>query len=369
MLALAGSACLSLSVGVRQALHHSSDFQWSGAHLLARHIDPWQTFLSGDPQRLILFGQWPNYLHELYVLLLPLGMLSFHSALRLWCAFNLLAAAAVLLLLARTLRLNRTQTIWTALLFLCCTPLRVTLANGQQGLLFLLLLTAAMAARSRISRGLWLGLSWFKYSFAPLLFLTWLFQRRWLVLACSLLPPLAGLGIAAVMLHALHLTDLFNLIREPLRAGNIATATGYGDLMTLFKALLQKHAHQSGYTLRLLLPYGLTLGLACACALWLALKKNLDAHLQMAVILALTLLLFPHLDYDYIVLVWPLAVVLRAAKSRAQILSLAVIGCLWYGQTIINRLGVRDSLMVLAVNALLLFMLAWALTRLRPAAD
>ncbi len=76
-------------------------------------------------------------------MLLPLGLLSFTTALRLWCVFNVLAAFASILLVRHILQLNNTQTLWTALLFLSCTPLRVVLANGQASMLYLLLALAA----------------------------------------------------------------------------------------------------------------------------------------------------------------------------------------------------------------------------------
>ena len=38
---------------------------------------PLESRLAGDPNHQILFGQQPEYLPELYVLLLPLGAMSF----------------------------------------------------------------------------------------------------------------------------------------------------------------------------------------------------------------------------------------------------------------------------------------------------
>ncbi|MHB8303710.1 MAG: hypothetical protein ACYDC6_12855 [Acidobacteriaceae bacterium] len=56
---------------------------------MAEHVDPWLTYLSGDPQHRAEMFQVPNYLHELYVLLLPFGYLSFTHAKLIWTAVNL----------------------------------------------------------------------------------------------------------------------------------------------------------------------------------------------------------------------------------------------------------------------------------------
>ena len=61
-------ALVNIGASVNGAVLHSSDFQWSGAHLLLQHRDPWAVFLSGDPHHEILLRQAPNYLHELYIL-------------------------------------------------------------------------------------------------------------------------------------------------------------------------------------------------------------------------------------------------------------------------------------------------------------
>jgi hypothetical protein len=360
IVALAAASLLSLAIGVHQALHGSIDFQWSGAHIFAQHRDAYAVFLHGDPQHELLLSQVPNYLHEYYIMMLPIGLLSFTTALRLWCVFNVLAAFTAILLVRHILRLNNTQTLWTALLFLSCTSLRVVLANGQASMLYLLLALAVIAARSSVSKGLWLGLSWCKYSFAPVFFFTWLFQRRWVVLACAMITPLIGF----IALYELVHTP--GLLMEPLRAANIVISPGYGDLMTLARGLAHVHAGQASSRLRVLLPYIVSLGGTIVCALWLAAKK-LEEHLEFAIILTLTLLLYPHLDYDFVVLLYPLAFVLHATDTRRKIPCIATICALWYGPTVVHRLHLTDMTATLVVNALLLIMLTYSLTRLGSA--
>jgi hypothetical protein len=360
LFALATASLLSLAVGIHQALHGSIDFQWSGAHIFAQHRDAYAVFLHGDPKHELLLSQIPNYLHEYYIMILPLGMLSFSTALRIWCVFNVLAAFTAIFLVRYILRLNNTQTMWTALLFLSCTPLRVVLANGQASMFYLLLILAAIAVQSSIAKGLWLGLSWFKYSFGPVFFMTWLFQRRWVVLTLSMVAPLIGLAALFELVHTP------GLLLEPLKSANISVSPGYGDLMTFTKVLAHVQAGHASSRLRVILPYIVSLGGTIACALWLAAKK-LDEALQCAILFALTLLLFPHLDYDFVVLLYPLAFVLRSTDLPRKIPCVAAICALWFGPTLVSRLHLKDTLTALVANALLLILLTYSLTRLGKA--
>src|ERR1700722_8764660 len=136
--ALIFPAAVSLYAGVRNSLSRSQDFQWSGTHLAPQHIDPYSQFLSHDPEHRILLSQVPNYLHELYILLLPLGSLGFSHAKPVWAVLNCLFAVLITQLLRQLYNLPRAETILLLLLLFCSTPFRIALGNGQQTLLELL---------------------------------------------------------------------------------------------------------------------------------------------------------------------------------------------------------------------------------------
>ena len=92
-------AFLSVADGIRNSVLHSLDFQWSPARLLAHHVDPWATYLAGDPGHRILLNQVPNDLHELYVAMLPFGYLPLMPAKIIWALHQ--CGAGVIELLAR----------------------------------------------------------------------------------------------------------------------------------------------------------------------------------------------------------------------------------------------------------------------------
>jgi hypothetical protein len=154
-------AALSLYGGIRNALRpgYSEDFQWSGAHLTVHHIDPYRQFLLNDPGHLILMTQVPNYLHELYILLLPLGALTFTSARLVWLLLNCIFTIIVIASLQKIYGLDRAKTFLLALLLLASTPFRVVLGAGTESLLELTFFCLFFCLEGQITRGLVLGLS------------------------------------------------------------------------------------------------------------------------------------------------------------------------------------------------------------------
>jgi len=136
------AAAISSSVAIKEALVTGIDFQWSAAHLLDAGRDPWMTYLSGDKGHEIILGQQPNYLPELYELLMPLGAMQFSHALAWWCGINLLLLGLTLAMVCRLFKLDRFHAALAVLLILCSTPFRVTMSNGQHGIFILFLLTS-----------------------------------------------------------------------------------------------------------------------------------------------------------------------------------------------------------------------------------
>ena len=124
-------AFLSIANGIRNSIQHSLDFQWSPARLLAHHVDPWATYLSGDPGHRILLNQVPNDLHELYVAMLPFGYLPLMPAKIIWAAINVALVLLSCCLVARMYELDGRKTWLFTLLVLTSTSARVTIGNGQ----------------------------------------------------------------------------------------------------------------------------------------------------------------------------------------------------------------------------------------------
>jgi hypothetical protein len=305
-------ASVSTFVAIKEALVTGTDFQWSGAHLLAQHQDPWKIFLAGDPGRQIIIGQEPNYLAEFFLLLGPLGRMPFREALAWWCGLNMFFLSGVLYLMRKMFHLDRDHMLLVTFLVLSATPFRVTMSNGQHGIFVLLMLCIVFYAGNRLTRGAALGLSYSKYSFSPLMVMVLLLERQFGVFLISLAPPIAGLLVAQRMLGG----SLKTLAFEPIATSKLAVGLGLGDVMTLLDIAIS----HGGFPRPLVFSVVGILGLICAlaAAIWIWRDQRLDERMRFAVAIIMTLLCFKHLEYDFVVLVVPVAAAAMAPKSKAR---------------------------------------------------
>jgi hypothetical protein len=361
---LALTAAVSTYVAVKEAVSVGLDFQWSGAHLLSQHQDPWKTYLDGDPQRQIILGQQPNYLGEFYVLLEPLGSMSFSHARLGWCLLNLAFLAIVLAILRDMFYLDRDHTLLVTLLVLSSTPFRVTMSNGQNGIFTLLMLTIVFFAGNRWTKGLALGISFSKYSFSPLIVLVLLIKRRFGVVLISLIPPVIGLLVVWQMLGG----SLWALAVEPFRTSKIAMGPGAADVMTSLETALR----DLGASTDKVFFYPAVFGIVSAvvAAIWIGRNRRLDERMQLAVSLVMTLLCFKHVLYDLVVLAVPVAAAVMAPRSRARTIVLLCVVHFWFVTTIVNRI-VKTSpcLPEVAIYAVILLAMGIATSRLYPGID
>ena len=352
-------AIVSLAFGLRQGLNGGIDFQWSGARLLAEGMDPWKTFLEGDPNRRIILGQQPNYLHELYVLLLPLGKMSFHRALTLWCMANLAFLGISLSLTSKLYRLSSRNALIMSSLVLSSAPLRVSLANGQQSLFTLCCFAVAFTMSSRSLRGGALGIGFAKYSFAPVVIFVDVIRRRWLSLFCVGVPILCGLFVVWYMTG----TPLSVLATEPLRSAQMSVSPGYGDVMTGVQIAFVRSAFRADYSFRLTSAVGFIGALAFACLIAI---RRIDRNSEIALIAITTLFCFKHLIYDYVFLLFPVAFLLHLEQRDGHLRTSWRIKAGWaallyllFGGTLQNRLHMTGSLLSVASNASALLLIAY----------
>src|SRR6185437_9355784 len=119
---LVALALLSAVKGLHNAIEQSQDLQWSGTRMLLHRIDPWTDALQQDPHHMILKSQIPNYLPLLYLLMLPLGVLSPVAAQIIWGLCNLSFATISVWLAARFYGLGRNAALVILCLMWMATP-------------------------------------------------------------------------------------------------------------------------------------------------------------------------------------------------------------------------------------------------------
>lgn len=347
-------AAVSLCAGIVNALRpgYSEDFQWSGTHLMLHHIDPYRQFLLHDPGHLLLMTQVPNYLQQLYVLLLPLGALSFSSARLIWLILNCLFAVVVLLTLRKIYSLDNARTLLLATLLLASTPFRIVLGAGTESLLELMLVCLFFCFEGEIKRGILLGLSYFKYSFSPVLFFYLLFRRRYRILAASLIPPVSGLAVMWLFVKG----NVVTLAIEPLLVSRTGVSPGLADLMMLvhfaFDRLLQKPVASA-------IAYAVALSASAVYAFLLSRRKGLLLQNEFAAVAIGSLMFFPHLTYDFVFLIVPVAACLTGAMNKAKIVVLCLCSLILYVVKLLPLLGhlLSDTSISLAVLLVLSGML------------
>lgn len=356
-LALAGS--VSAVAGVYFSITRSQDFQWSPERLLLRHIDPWQVALAGNPGNLLMGTQNPNYLQELYVLLVPFGLLPLHAANLAWGLCNLGFAIASALLAARFYGLRgRLWAIGITGTMLAAAPTRTSISNGQQGLAVLALWAFALlatptklGARTPTLRDLLLiGVSYLKYSFAPAMVLYLLLRdgvrrgvRR---LPLTFLPPAVGTLLVWLWLRPPHTpASLLRQAVEPLavaKAGYQPTGDPAQTLMDLMEYLLGGAPVATPRLTLLCFAVAVTLTAAVLlCAIrWLhktGLSKTADGFgWLLALTATMSFALYKHHPYDEVVFLFPLCHALRHLRRWTALATLVLIADHWFVQRFLD---------------------------------
>lgn len=320
----------------------SQDFQWSGTHIVVQHIDPWADYLHGDPAHQIVKTQVPNYLPLLYVLIWPIGLMSLSTATATWAACNLAFGLISAFLCARFYGFRGYWCCVLVAMLMISTPMRNSMGNGQQSLLVLLIWVLALCRTPRASSGLVAGISYFKYSFAPPLFLLLLFRIGVAAALLSLIPALATLGFVYVWTGGslLHPAGLLQMLFEPLK---VAQSGGYfgtpgSNLMDALE-LGMKGSHLSPAMVSGI-EYGLPLLISTVLVYFIARKKSLMSwDLQIALLAVLSIVLFKHHGYDEVVLLLPIAYSMRNIRMTTARWALGILCYLWYGERLAEAIS------------------------------
>jgi glycosyl transferase family 87 len=298
----------------------SGDFQWSGAHLLVHGRSAFVAALQ-EGRSGLLRNQNPNYLHLLYFAFAPLGAMSFSMARVMWATVNLVMALVTALLLARAAGFAPWQRAGLVGLFMSSGPFIFALEGGQQTFLVMLCSTAAFMTQGRAPlTGLSLALAMTKYSFAPVTAGLWLRGRK-AVVAWS-----AGISVVAWLAFAwVTHTSVTAAALGPLQVGR-TMARGSADVMTLTGMAIGSP--------RASLTYAAAFVVGTALA-WFArdvLRRGswIDA---LSACFLVSLVTFPHLLYDYTVLLPVLVSGLRMSGA-ARWFVVGVVSLFWFNWVI-----------------------------------
>jgi hypothetical protein len=355
---------VSVLAGLQNSFRHSQDLQWSGTRLLLHHVNPWLQSLAGNPGGSLILSQGPNYAHFLYLLMSPLGAMSFAVARVVWAVCNLIFAGLTLWMVKRIFKQAPAEWGVTCIAFLCGTSFRNDLGNGQQALLVLVLVAAAYSARKSWPKWLWFGLSYCKYSFSPPYFFDLLFSRPIGFVLATLIPAVIGVLWAHWMVGGSWL----QLIVEPLLVGK-GIRPSNSDLMAMVdEFFIWRHGTNALY---IILEYAIPVLGAAAVAWWMRFRSGLRGDELRQALTAVygtaALLLFRHLGYDFVFLIFAFALGLKYRQQIAARGVLVCIGYFWFIQRAADlfHLGLDTGLPVF--NFLVLGSLFALLLRIRHA--
>ncbi|WP_162539413.1 glycosyltransferase family 87 protein [Granulicella sp. WH15] len=362
-------ATISTAQGAWNAVHRSQDFQWSGDRILLAHHDPWAEYLQGDPEHLVLMTQVPNYTPILYVLLAPIGLLPILPAKIAWMICNFFFATISGVLAARFYGMRGPSIVAIVCLFLMATPVRNSFGNGQQGLLVLLILCVTLLSpRLTDARAAGAGLSYFKFNFAPPVFLYLLLRGGVRAVLMSAIP-----SIAATLAVWLWLTggrdphEIVKLILEPLQVSQTGytVSGGAANLMDVLEKVLRLFQTPKPFLTPITFAVAFFI---CLAVLYCAIKRNPGSSVQwqMALMATMSFCLFKHHSYDAGVLLLPFCYALRLRHHlSAQIILLILINS-WYLQRILDAAHIIVP-QADAVHCALLLLALGFLYRLRTA--
>ena len=337
------AALVSTAIGVHHSLVWAMDFQWPAATLLVHGHDPWLEALRSH-RDLTHSASVPNYLHELYVLSLPLTLLPQTAARAVWMLVNIALTLLSLWMLGAIYNIPRRQLGVLLLVFAAGISFRSGLGAGQ--FCFAELFFFCLVYRYPLrwgTRGAALGLSLAKYSFSPVIGIVFLLRRRWRALLVAALPPLVGLGVCMWMLHR----SWYPLAVEPLLVARRGVSPGYADLMTLGERLVSPRLGAAADAV--------ALALAVLYALRLGRRRRLAPGGEFACVAVASLFFFKHLIYDYVFLLAPLAYSLwgNALQAWARRTVLVLTAYVWFVTPLyISLVHVRDRLPLLLFNCL-----------------
>ena len=213
---LLGAIAISVYIPIIKEIFSTSghhDFQWSPTTIMLEKINHYQYMLEGNNEK-ILMSQYGEYLHGLYVILIPYGLMKWPLAKMCWLITNLLILIYLPIKLSQKFLLSKIETYLVIFFFSCCIVTKVQLITGQQTLLILLFFSMPFMFNSKVS-AFFSGISYFKYTIGYSLFFYFLIIKDFKKLFLSVMPAFIGWIIYSVLTKS----NLFETIFQPFQLG------------------------------------------------------------------------------------------------------------------------------------------------------
>lgn len=298
------------------------DFQFSPTLLFLEGINPYQYFIDGNRDNKIFYAQWPSYSHLIHILIYPFTFFEWETARLLWYISNLILSLISIIIISNYLKLNLYETLIASLFFFCSSPFRNCISTGNQTFIILFIFLGLLIKHKDL-RNSFVGISFIKYNFSPILAFYIYFKHGFRGLFFALITCTLGWLFFSYYLNE----NIFVTLFQPIKVALVAfyQESSRGDVFTILGIFKIFNNINNFDIYRILVVILLSSIVAKDIS---KLKNNFDA---LNLILLSSLFLFPHLMYDFIVL---LPCFLYSLSKRDKIegkISLIIVFYFWIG--------------------------------------
>ena len=305
----------------------STDFQYSPTLLFKEKINPYEYFLyNGDIDR-IIGVQYPVYSHATYIFFYFFSFFDYETSRLIWSLINIFISLIVGIILGNSCKIEKKYILLIISLFFISTPFRNCIGNGQTSLLILLFFCSVFI-KNNFFRNFFLGFSYMKYSFMPLLAFAILFKDGFKSLIISGLFCIFGWIVFSIYLDQ----NIISTMLQPLYAGleGFDHTLTRGDLYSLLSNINYfKISNVHTYFLPIII-------IIISLFIGKKISKISDPILFLSLMCISNLMIFGHLIYDYVVLLPTLIYNFKNLNSKRSIISIIIIFYFWYGIRLIE---------------------------------
>ena len=298
--------------------HH--DFQWSPTKIMLENINHYQYMLEGNTEK-ILMSQYGEYLHGLYVILIPFGLLEWPVAKIFWFATNLFILIFLPIKLCQKFSLSKIESYLVIFFFSCCIVTKVQLITGQHTLLILLFFSMPFLFNSKLTFFL-SGICYFKYTIGYSLFFYFLFLKDFKKLFLSGLPVFIGW----IFYSFITKSNLFDTMFQPFQLAieNQIIGETLNDmpknkfLFSILEIINIENFNYNGVFLILL-------SLIVSIFFIQRISKIKDDLQKLSCLTLISLIFLPHYPHDYVLLLPMLIFSIKNFSNLNSKISLIII--------------------------------------------
>jgi len=306
----------------------SMDFPYSPTLLFVDKINPYEYFLYSNTQNRFIGVQYPVYAHATFILFSPFSYLEWDLAKLTWSIINLFLAFLSSYFFLKYAGLNKTVSFFLICIFCISTPFRNCIGNGQLSFLVLLCHTAFFL-RNDLLKSFFMGVSFIKYSFTPIIAFTLFLKGGLKQLLISVTFCFIGWLFFSVYLNQ----KIFDTLFQPILVGLNGFDAGLarGDLYTLFNKIFNLLGIKDSFIIIIII--------FCVTFIFSKYISKLTDPLQIVgLMLIISLFTFGHLIYDYVVLFPALIYSIKHLNFLRAKISVLIVLYFWFGIRIIERI-------------------------------